>query len=67
MLRRLNVFSRLTLIVILAVLPLVMYGAWHVQTGNALAHEWLPRGRPERKAYDRFIENFGDDQFVLVT
>ncbi len=67
MLRRLNVCSKLTLIVILAVLPLVIYGAWHVQTGNALAHEWLPRESPEREAYDRFIGNFGDDQFILVT
>lgn len=35
--------------------------------GSAGVHEWLPEGRPERMRYERFVEQFGNDQLILIS
>ncbi len=48
-------------------LPIGIYSAIHTPIGSASVHEWLPGSQAERVAYDRFVEMFGQDQFLLVS
>ncbi len=48
-------------------LPLIVYRALFLPVGSAGVHEWLPDGRPERERYEHFLNQFGSDQFLLVS
>ncbi len=48
-------------------LPWILYGVAHIPIGSASVHEWLPIGRPERDRYEKFLQDFGSDQFLLVS
>ncbi len=64
---RIERWSGGTAIICLCLLPLILYGGLAVRSENASVHDWLPQTRPERIAYDQFVEQFGEDQFVLVS
>lgn len=55
------------LIVLAIALPWVVSEAMQAKVGTASFHEWLPENRPERFRYDRFVEQFGTDQYVLIS
>ncbi len=59
--------STASLILLVMVLPWVVREAMQAKVGTASFHEWLPENRPERFRYDRFVEQFGTDQYVLIT
>lgn len=40
---------------------------FHLPVGSAGVHEWLPEGRPERNRYEQFVQNFGNDQVILIS
>jgi predicted RND superfamily exporter protein len=56
-----------SLILLAMVLPWVVHEAMQAKVGTASFHEWLPENRPERFRYDRFVEQFGTDQYVLIS
>jgi predicted RND superfamily exporter protein len=56
-----------SLILLAMVLPWVVHEAIQAKVGTASFHEWLPENRPERFRYDRFVEQFGTDQYVLIS
>lgn len=59
--------SMVSLILLALALPWVVYEAMQAKVGTASFHEWLPENRPERFRYDRFVEQFGTDQYVLIS
>ncbi len=67
MYRSIEKWSRVVVVSTIALLPLLVYALWHIPIGSASSHEWLPKKRLERKQYDRFVLQFGDDQFLLIT
>lgn len=67
MLGQLDKWSRRAVLGMLALMPIVLYGASQMRIGSASVHEWLPGGREERQRYERFLEEFGTDQFVLIS
>lgn len=64
---RVENISRWAILSMVLVMPVAIYGALHLPTGSAAVHQWLPEGRPERLRYERFVEDFGTDLFVLVS
>ncbi|MFO1062688.1 MAG: hypothetical protein U0892_02285 [Pirellulales bacterium] len=67
MLDRLDRWSRWTMLAAFCLMPTSIYGVLHLPVGSASVHEWLPGGRPERDRYERFLSEFGNDQFLLVS
>jgi predicted RND superfamily exporter protein len=59
--------SMVSLILLALALPWVVHEAMQAKVGTASFHEWLPENRPERFRYDRFVEQFGTDQYVLIS
>lgn len=51
----------------LLLLPGVLYGAANISIGSSSVHKWLPDDREDRQRYDRFLQQFGTDQFVLIS
>ncbi len=51
----------------LLLLPLIAYRAAFLPVGSAGVHEWLPDGRVERERYEHFLQQFGSDQFLLIS
>jgi len=51
----------------LFLLPWAIYGVLNLPVGAAALHKWLPTGKPERQRYERFLELFGNDQFLIVS
>lgn len=67
MLERLEQWSRWAIFVMLCLLPWAIYGVWNLPVGAAALHKWLPAGKPERQRYERFLEVFGNDHFLIVS
>ena len=59
--------GRWVVAILLLLMPLILYGAAHIQSNTADVAQWLPQGRPERQKYDQFVARFGDDQFLAVS
>lgn len=51
----------------LLLLPIIAIRALYLPVGSAGVHEWLPDGRPERERYEHFLNQFGSDQFLLIS
>lgn len=51
----------------IVLLPAIAYRALYLPVGSAGVHEWLPDGRAERERYEHFLNQFGSDQFLLVS
>ncbi len=60
--------SRWLLAAFAAVLPVVLWGAWHAydRRDNSVLG-WLPEQSPVTRAYRHFLEVFGPDETVLVS
>ncbi len=68
MLMQLERWSRWAICAMLLLLPWAVYGVLNLPVGAAAAlHKWLPEGKPERERYERFLEVFGDDHFLIVS
>ncbi|NND98835.1 MAG: MMPL family transporter [Pirellulaceae bacterium] len=48
-------------------LPAIGYSLLYVESDTTDMSQWLPEGRIERQRYDRFVEQFGPDDFVVVS
>jgi len=48
-------------------IPFGLWAVFHLPIGSAGVHEWLPEGRPERVRYEKFIQDFGNDQVILIS
>lgn len=48
-------------------LPLVGYWAAQTKFGTVMVRAWLPGEDLARSTYDRFLQDFGDDQTVFLT
>ena len=59
--------SYFTLILVAITIPFCVWAVVHIPMGSAGIHEWLPEGRPERQRYERFVEQFGNDQIIIVS
>lgn len=59
--------SRITLTLLLLLLPAALYAVVKLPIGSAGVHEWLPKGRVERERYEQFLERFGSDQVLIVS
>lgn len=51
----------------LFLLPWAVYGVLNLPVGAAALHKWLPEGASERQRYERFLEVFGNDHFLIVS
>lgn len=58
---------RLSLIVAGLLLPMFVVAAIGIDMDSGRVTDWLPQGRPARIAYDRFVEQFGTDDYVIVS
>ncbi len=67
MLKQLERWSRWTILLMLFLLPWAVYGVLNLPVGAAALHKWLPQGKPERLRYERFLEVFGNDHFLIVS
>ncbi len=67
MFQRLDRWSRWTVAVSVLLLPLFIYGVIHLPVGSASVHQWLPEGKPEKQRYERFLQDFGSDQFLIAS
>ena len=67
MLKRLEQWSRWTILLLMFLLPWAVYGVLNLPVGAAALHKWLPQGKPERQRYERFLEVFGNDHFLIVS
>ncbi len=67
MLIRLEQASRWTILVMLLLVPWALYGVFNLPVGAAALHKWLPEGKPERQRYERFLEAFGSDHFLIIS
>ena len=67
MLKRLERWSRWTILLLMFLLPWAVYGVLNLPVGAAALHKWLPEGKPERQRYERFLEVFGNDHFLIVS
>lgn len=55
------------ILLMLACVPFVIWGALSVPSNTADVAQWLPDGNEQRQQYARFVETFGADTFVLVS
>jgi uncharacterized protein len=67
MLKRLERWSRWAIFAMLFLLPWAVYGVLNLPVGAAALHQWLPEGKLERQRYERFLEVFGNDHFLIVS
>jgi uncharacterized protein len=67
MFQRLDRWSRWTVAVSVLLLPFLIYGVLHLPVGSASVHQWLPEGKPEKQRYERFLQDFGSDQFLIAS
>ncbi len=67
MLKRVEQWSRWAIFGMLFLLPWAVYGVLNLPVGAAALHKWLPEGKPERQRYERFLEVFGNDHFLIVS
>lgn len=65
--KRLERTSFRFVILLIVLMPLILWGASKIQIGSASAHAWLPEGRIERTRYDWFINQFGSDQYLVIS
>jgi predicted RND superfamily exporter protein len=54
-------------LIALAAVPFALNATLNLPIGSAGVHEWLPSSRPEKKRYDRFQQEFGSDQSLLIS
>jgi predicted RND superfamily exporter protein len=54
-------------LILACLLPLILWGASKIKIGSASAHAWLPEGRVERSRYEWFTNQFGSDQYLVVS
>ena len=66
-LQQIQFASRITAVLLAVFFPLGVWAVLNLPIGSAGVHEWLPEGRPERERYERFIQEFGNDQVVLMS
>jgi predicted RND superfamily exporter protein len=66
-LQQIQFASRVTAVLLAFFLPFGVWAVLNLPIGSAGVHEWLPEGRPERERYERFIQEFGNDQVVLMS
>ena len=43
------------------------WAALRIDMNSGRVTDWLPQGRPERAEYDRFVRQFGVDDYVIVS
>ena len=67
MFQSLDRWSRWTIVVSVVLLPCLIYGALHLPVGSASVHQWLPEGKPEKQRYERYLHDFGSDQFLIAS
>jgi uncharacterized protein len=65
--QRLLQYSRVTLGIVLLLLPALAYFALQISVGSAEVENWLPVSRPERQAYNKFVQLFGQDHFLIAS
>jgi predicted RND superfamily exporter protein len=59
--------TALPILFMLASLPIFIWGAVSVPSNTADIAQWLPDGNDKKEQYNRFVETFGADNFVLVS
>lgn len=47
--------------------PLFVMAAVGIDMDSGRVTDWLPQGRPARVAYDRFVRQFGTDDYVILS
>ncbi len=58
---------RITLLVLLVLLPFVVIGVLRVEYDSTDMQQWLPEGQIQRKQYEKFIDAFGPDDTLIVS
>lgn len=61
-------FTRwMPLVIALAALPAIVYANAAIRSDTTDVAQWLPLGSPTRVGYERFLEQFGEDEFLIVS
>ena len=55
------------MVFLVACSPVVIYALYKVHSNTTDMQQWLPQGREEVRQYERFVEMFGVDDFVVVS
>jgi hypothetical protein len=56
-----------TLLLAGTLLPVLLLAARGLDMDSGRVTDWLPQGRPARTVYDRFVAQFGVDDYVLLS
>jgi uncharacterized protein len=67
MFQKMDRWSRWSVGLMLCLSPLLLNGLLHLPIGSASVHQWLPDNFPEKDRYTRFQNNFGNDQFLIIS
>lgn len=67
MFRSIDRTSRWTIVLSALLIPWLIFGLLHLPVGSASVHQWLPQGKPEKQRYERFLKEFGSDQFLIAS
>lgn len=59
--------SRWSVVVAGLLLPVFIAAAVDIDMESGRVTDWLPQGRPARAAYDRFVDQFGTDDYVILS
>jgi|GEM_PF-5054202 hypothetical protein len=59
--------KRITIAVLLLLLPFIVIGASRVKNDTTDMQQWLPEGQAERDRYEKFVETFGPDDTLIVS
>ncbi len=65
--RRIAIFSKVSLVLALVLLPVLGYLASCAEFGTPVVQDWLPKSSPALQKYDIFRTRFGEDQFLIVS
>lgn len=52
---------------LLAAIPVIVFGVIHIRSSTSSLTQWLPVGDQVRGEYDAYVEEFGVDDFLIVS
>ncbi len=60
-------WNRLALVIAGLALPWMVWAAIRIDMNSGRVTDWLPQGRPARVRYDQFVEQFGIDDYLIIS
>ncbi|MEZ6145988.1 MAG: MMPL family transporter [Planctomycetaceae bacterium] len=60
-------WNRLALVIAGFTLPWMIWASLRIDMNSGGVTNWLPEGRPARLRYDQFVEQFGVDDYLIIS